>query len=277
MSMPGVMGQIGARRNQPVIGDHPRTGPLRQFRAELGPPPGAAPRHPRLESEAELLTNPQSWTPPRRRLVFPDTYWVLRGSSDILVLPGGANMRRELERAWAERRPTWPPHRYEKRWIMASLIEKKPANRRPADDRRVFINRLKLGMRPQNRPSVIYGLGEKHLTATSPAPICKPTPIQHSTPRRPSLPSPIAPARAALYAALHPADGARCILSPEAMAARNSPSPGRTQPRSAPLYSGQKDWNTMACFITLEGIDGAGKTSHLPAIAALLTEHGIDA
>lgn len=33
----------------------------------------------------------------------------------------------------------------------------------------------------------------------------------------------------------------------------------------------------MACFITLEGIDGAGKTSHLPAIAALLAEHGIDA
>ena len=72
---------------------------------------------------------------------------------------------------------------------------------------RVFINRLKLGMRLQTDPSVIYGLGEAFDGNLTRAHLQTDTPYNTYT-RAGLPPSPIAlPGRAALHAALHPADG----------------------------------------------------------------------
>lgn len=142
-------------------------------------------------------------------LFFPDTYMFLRGSSDILVLRQAAqNMRRELERAWAARGPDLPYASPYEALIMASLIEKETGQ---AADRpmiaRVFLNRLKLGMRLQTDPSVIYGLGEAFDGNLTRAHLQTDTPYNTYT-RAGLPPSPIAlPGRAALHAALHPADG----------------------------------------------------------------------
>jgi UPF0755 protein len=208
MSMPGVMDKLvrGETSLQSVIIREGWT--LRQFRAELD-------RHPALRhdtrdwSEAELLTKLKLDARHGEGLFFPDTYLFLRGSSDILVLRQAAqNMRRELERAWAERGPDLPYASPYEALIMASLIEKETGQ---AADRpmiaRVFINRLKLGMRLQTDPSVIYGLGEAFDGNLTRAHLQTDTPYNTYT-RAGLPPSPIAlPGRAALHAALHPADG----------------------------------------------------------------------
>ena len=69
---------------------------------------------------------------------------------------------------------------------MASLIEKETGQCRPADDRPVFINRLKLGMRLQTDPSVIYGLGEAFDGNLTRAHCQNRHPVQHLHLRRPA-------------------------------------------------------------------------------------------
>jgi UPF0755 protein len=181
---------------------------LRQFRAELD-------RHPALRhdtsqwTDAELLAKLKLNATHGEGLFFPDTYRFLRGSSDILVLRQAAQLlQRELDTAWAQRAPGLPYATPYEALIMASLIEKETGQ---AADRpmiaRVFLNRLVIGMRLQTDPSVIYGLGEAfdgnltrvHLQTDTP----------YNTYTRAGLPpSPIAlPGRAALHAALHPAEG----------------------------------------------------------------------
>ena len=206
MSMPGVMDKLvrGETSLQSVIIREGWT--LRQFRAELD-------RHPALRhdtrdwSEAELLTKLKLDARHGEGLFFPDTYLFLRGSSDILVLRQAAqNMRRELERAWAERGPDLPYASPYEALIMASLIEKETGQ---AADRpmiaRVFLNRLKLGMRLQTDPSVIYGLGEAFDGNLTRAHLQTDTPYNTYT-RAGLTPTPIAlPGRAALEAAANPA------------------------------------------------------------------------
>ena len=76
-------------------------GPASVPRAELDHHPAL--RHDTRDwSEAELLTKLKFGRPPRRRLVFPDTYLFCAAAAVFLVLRQAAqNMRHELERAWA--------------------------------------------------------------------------------------------------------------------------------------------------------------------------------
>jgi len=93
---------------------------------------------------------------------FPDTYAYARGSSDVDVLRRALkSMDRRLDAAWAQRSTDSPLRSADEALILASIVEKETG--RP-DDRSqiagVFINRLRIGMRLQTDPTVIYGLGE---------------------------------------------------------------------------------------------------------------------
>ncbi|QDH17706.1 endolytic transglycosylase MltG [Swingsia samuiensis] len=95
--------------------------------------------------------------------------------------------------------------------IIASLIEKETAlpNERPRVAR-VFLNRLKLGMRLQTDPTVIYGLSDGSGVLDHPlthADLMTPNP--YNTYLETGLPpGPIcAPSKSSLFAAAHPADG----------------------------------------------------------------------
>jgi UPF0755 protein len=138
---------------------------------------------------------------------YPDTYSYAKGSSDLAVLQRAMKaMDKQLQQAWALRQPDTSLKSSEEALILASIVEKETGK---AQDRAqisgVFNNRLRIGMRLQTDPTVIYGLGEAfdgnlrrvHLTSDTP----------WNTYTRAGLPpTPIAmPGKSALLAAVQPA------------------------------------------------------------------------
>jgi UPF0755 protein len=112
-------------------------------------------------SDAELLQAiGVAETHPEGRF-FPDTYFYDHGSSDLALYKRAyQTMNKVLAEAWARRAPNLPYKTPTDALIMASIIEKETG----APDERaliaaVFINRLRIGMRLQTDPTVIYGLG----------------------------------------------------------------------------------------------------------------------
>jgi len=100
--------------------------------------------------------NPEGW-------FFPETYFFATGTKDVELLARGYRlMRSRLDDAWAKRVEDLPLKDPYEALILASIVEKETGN---AADRplvaSVFVNRLRLGMRLQSDPTVIYGLGAK--------------------------------------------------------------------------------------------------------------------
>jgi UPF0755 protein len=94
---------------------------------------------------------------------FPDTYRFPKNAkaSSILRMASVA-LDRKLEQAWSQRDDGLPLQSPREALILASIIEKEtgaPQDR--ADIGGVFINRMRIGMRLQTDPTVIYGLGER--------------------------------------------------------------------------------------------------------------------
>lgn len=95
-------------------------------------------------------------------LFFPDSYQFTAGSSDLVVWRKAyAHMRNMLERVWRDRSANVPVTTPYEALILASIVEKETGR---AEDRphiaAVFANRLRLGMRLQSDPTVIYGMGQ---------------------------------------------------------------------------------------------------------------------
>lgn len=95
-------------------------------------------------------------------MFFPDTYTFAKGSSDLAVMRRALHaMERRLDEAWAQRTADTPLKTPYEALILASIVEKETGR---ASDRGqiagVFVNRLRIGMRLQTDPSVIYGMGE---------------------------------------------------------------------------------------------------------------------
>ncbi|WOP14042.1 endolytic transglycosylase MltG [Ottowia sp. SB7-C50] len=138
---------------------------------------------------------------------FPDTYHYFKNASDLDVLRQSMQlMEKRLQAAWDARAPGLPLKSADEALILASIVEKETGQ---AGDRThvagVFVNRLRIGMRLQTDPTVIYGLGDafdgnlrrSHLQADTP----------WNTYTRAGLPpTPIAmPGKASLLAAVQPA------------------------------------------------------------------------
>jgi UPF0755 protein len=138
---------------------------------------------------------------------FPDTYSYGKGSSDLQLLRRAARaMDKRLAQAWAQRAEGLPIQTPEQALILASIIEKETGK---ASDRPliggVFVNRLRIGMRLQTDPTVIYGLGERFDGNLRKRDLQADTPYNTYT-RAGLPPTPIAmPGRAALLAAVRPA------------------------------------------------------------------------
>ena len=94
-------------------------------------------------------------------LFFPDTYLFDKGTDDLEILRRArARMQSELAAAWDERAEDVPLATPYEALILASIIEKETAlaGERPRIGG-VFVERLRLGMRLQTDPTVIYGIG----------------------------------------------------------------------------------------------------------------------
>jgi UPF0755 protein len=94
-------------------------------------------------------------------LFFPDTYLFGKSASDLAVLRRSYRaMARHLKAEWEARDPTVPYRSPYEALIMASIIEKETGQAGERDMiGGVLVNRLRIGMRLQVDPTVIYGLG----------------------------------------------------------------------------------------------------------------------
>jgi UPF0755 protein len=96
-------------------------------------------------------------------LFFPDTYQFSAGTSDLDLLKKSYRMmQQKLAEAWASRDAGLPYKNPYEALIMASIIEKETGR---AEERAligsVFVNRLRIPMRLQTDPTVIYGMRER--------------------------------------------------------------------------------------------------------------------
>jgi UPF0755 protein len=164
----------------------PAADPLQQLQSEL----------------ARGQSNPEG-------LLFPDTYMVPRGTSDLDVLVLAAElMQQKLAAAWQGRSEGLPLKNPYELLTLASIVERETA----VDDERarvagVFIRRLQKGMRLQTDPTVIYGLGDTYDGNLTRAHLLTDNPYNTYT-RGGLPPTPIGmPGDASLQAVGHPADG----------------------------------------------------------------------
>lgn len=138
---------------------------------------------------------------------FPDTYRFAAGTPDRKVLEGAyERMKLELSNAWDSRAANLPLADQDQALILASIVEKETGRE---DERSkvaaVFINRLRLGMRLQTDPTVIYGLGDRYDGNIHTRDLESDTPYNTYT-RAGLPPTPIAmPGAASLQATVHPA------------------------------------------------------------------------
>jgi len=140
---------------------------------------------------------------------FPDTYHFPRGTRDIdFLVRAYAMMEQVVADVWADRDPDVLLNDPYEALILASIIERESgvASER-ATISGVFMRRLRLGMRLQTDPTVIYGLGEAFDGNLRSRDLRADTPYNTYT-RKGLPPTPIAlPGRASIEAAVHPEAG----------------------------------------------------------------------
>jgi len=157
--------------------------------------------------DAEILKRLEIDAPSPEGWFFPDTYHFSEGTTDASILRRAHQlMRKHLDQEWARRAPNLPLQTPVEALVLASIVEKETGR---ADERgmvaAVFINRLKIGMRLQTDPTVIYGLGEAFDGNIRKRDLLTDTPYNTYT-RTGLPPTPIAmPGLDALRATLNPA------------------------------------------------------------------------
>ncbi len=169
--------------------------------------------HPQLKSEtaelseAELLAKLGIEQSAGEGWFFPDTYHFSEGTSDQVILRRAYRlMQRHLDQEWSRRAPNLPLKSPLEALILASIVEKETGK---AEERglvaAVFINRLRIGMRLQTDPTVIYGMGDAFKGNIRKSDLTTDTPYNTYT-RSGLPPTPIAmPGLESLRATLNPA------------------------------------------------------------------------
>lgn len=139
-------------------------------------------------------------------LFAPDTYFFAKGETDRKILTDLYHRQmKALDSAWANRATDLPYKNKYEALIMASIIEKETSiDAELQQVSGVFVRRLKMGMRLQTDPTVIYGMAERYtgnITRTDLR-----TPTAYNTYTNHGLPpTPIAlPSQKAIEAAMHP-------------------------------------------------------------------------
>jgi UPF0755 protein len=147
-------------------------------------------------------TNPEG-------LFLAETYQFPRGFTDIEILRKSYwDLQKILKAEWEQRAKDVPLANPYEALILASIVEKETgqASERP-QIAGVFTRRLKLNMRLQTDPTVIYGIGEAYDGNIRRKDLTTDTPYNTYT-RAGLTPTPIAmPGKAAIRAALNPAAG----------------------------------------------------------------------
>lgn len=95
---------------------------------------------------------------------YPDTWLYTAGTSDVALLKRAhERMVSAVDSIWDGRMDNLPYKSKAELVTMASIIEKETAVAQERDRvASVFINRLRIGMRLQTDPTVIYGMGESY-------------------------------------------------------------------------------------------------------------------
>jgi UPF0755 protein len=97
---------------------------------------------------------------PAEGALLPETYLFTHGTTRAEILERMArDQQKFVEERWEARAPGLPFNSPEEALILASIVEKETAI--PAERRHiaaVFINRLRLGMKLQSDPTIIYGI-----------------------------------------------------------------------------------------------------------------------
>jgi UPF0755 protein len=137
---------------------------------------------------------------------FPDTYQLAIGSSDLVVYKAAfERMRKMAQAAWKTKPQDSVINSVDELINLAAIVEKETgavADRGLVSS--VFHNRLKLGMRLQTDPTVIYGMGDAYQGKIHKADLLQDTPYNTYT-RGGLPPTPIAaPSEASLKAAANP-------------------------------------------------------------------------
>jgi UPF0755 protein len=139
-------------------------------------------------------------------MFFPDTYTFPKGMDDVGILRRAYEaMQTRLNQVWETRDANLPFKSPYEALIMASIVEKESANK---SERKqiagLFINRLRIGMRLQTDPTVIYGLGQSFDGNLRRRDLQSDTPYNSYT-RKGLPPTPIAmPGQEAIEAVMHP-------------------------------------------------------------------------
>jgi UPF0755 protein len=137
---------------------------------------------------------------------YPDTYYYSSGTSDLLILQRAfQKMDKVLDEEWANRSGDTLLKSRDEALILASIVEKETGK---AEERSliagVFTHRMRIGMKLQTDPTVIYGLGDKFNGNLTVAHLRQYTPYNTYVIKG-LPPTPIAmPGHAALAAAVRP-------------------------------------------------------------------------
>lgn len=151
--------------------------------------------------DGQLIKKVEGW-------IYPDTYHYTANMTDIdLLIRASQRMKNTLQQVWDDRAADLPlKHPYDM-LILASIVEKETGI---ADEREkvaaVFINRLRMNMRLQADPTIIYGMGERYQGRIGRSDIDEKT--EYNTYQIDGLPpTPISMiSEASLRAVAHPAD-----------------------------------------------------------------------
>ena len=178
---------------------------FRQLRAALAQDDGLQQTLATID-DAEIMRRLQAGGAAPEGWFLPETYSYVKGMSDFDILRRAHEaMTRLLDDSWGEHPADFVLESPYQVLTLASIVEKETARveERPLIAG-VFLHRLRLGMRLQTDPTVIYGLGARYDGNLHRRDLDADTPYNTYT-REGLPPTPIAlPGKAAVEAVLHP-------------------------------------------------------------------------